>query len=299
MTRSFGTRPARTVVPSQAGVDDRAFRSLADVDRTSRLIEAVTDVVRPGNRVLELGTGTGILAMAAARAGAEAVDAYEGSTTTAALARRNVAANGYSTVVQVVEEDVTTCTFSGPYDVVVAELCSVGLVEAALVPAFNNLFSQGVLAPDVRVVPASQSTFIELVEIDQDFFGFQLPMPQVEHAWLDRRVRDTMTELRLVAHPDFQTAARESVPVDERVLAMIDIKVLHTGRVNAMRMTSMSHLAPGIDAGWSPAMNSPVLMPVDERELVIGTNVGLDLSYRMGGGFATMRFEWSDEPQLI
>jgi predicted RNA methylase len=298
VTGSFGTRPVRTFVPRQAGVDDRAFLALADVDRTSRLIDAVTDVVRPGDRVLELGTGTGILALAAARAGAEAVDAYEVSTTTAAMARRNVAANGYSTVVQVVEEDVTACTFSGPYDVVVAEMCSVGLVENTLVPALNNLFSQGVLGPDVRIVPASQSTFIELVELDQEFFGFQLPMPQVEHSWLDRRVRDTMTELRLVAHPDFQTAARESVPVDDRVLAMIDIRVLHSGRVNAVRMTSMSHLAPGIDAGWSPAMNSPVVIPVDERDLVIGTDVGLDLSYRMGGGFSTLRFEWSDEPQL-
>jgi predicted RNA methylase len=294
----FGTRKSRSTSTPVQSVHQAAFESLADLDRTSKLVAAVTDAVRPGDRVLELGTGAGILALAAARAGAEAVDAYERSDAAAATARRNVTANGYAPVVQVIEDDVTTCAFSGPYDVVVANFVSVGLVEGVLVPAINNLVAQGVLAPDVRVVPDSQSTFIELVEADFDFFGFEMPMIQVEQTWQDRRVRDTMTELRLVAHPDFTTAAREGTPLDDRVLAIIDIKVMHSGRANALRMTSMSHLAPGIDLGWTERMNSPVLVPIRDRDLVVGTDVGIDLSYRMGGEFASLRFSWSDEPPV-
>lgn len=287
----------RSVGPDLFGSHEIAFECLADVDRTTRLIEAVEAAVRPGDRVLELGTGTGILALAAARAGADAVDTYELSDSMAAMARRNVVANGYASTIQVIEEDVTSCTFSGPYDVVIAELISVGLVEELLVPALNNLIGQGVLAPDVRVIPASQSTFIELVEADFVFHGFNLPMIQIEQTWQDRRVRAVMTELRLVAHPDFELAARRGEPVNERVLSMLDLDVLHSGRVNALRMTSMSHLAPGIDSGWTQCMNSPALIPVAERQVSVGSTVGIDLGYRMGGGFGGLRFTWrSDAP---
>lgn len=295
MTSAFGTRPGRAIGADPLGSHEIALECLGDHDRTAKLIEAVTDVVRPGDRVLEFGAGTGILSMAAARAGAEVVDAYERSASTAAMARRNVAANGYSTVVQVIEDDIITCTFAGPYDVVIADLVGVGLVEGLLVPALNNLIAQGVLAPDVRVIPSSQSTFIELVESDVDFHGFHMPMIQIEQTWQDRRVRETMTELRLVAHPDFTTAAREGVLVDERVLAMIDVKVLHSGRADALRMTSMSHLAPGLDLGWTQRTNSPVLIPIPPRDLVVGTTEGIDVSYRMGGGLQGLRFDWSGE----
>lgn len=297
MTASSKISVDRTIGPDLFGSHEIAFECLADVDRTARLIEAVEAAVRPGDRVLELGTGTGILSLAAARAGAEAVDAYELSDSTAAMARRNIAANGYASTIQVIEDDVTACTFSGPYDVVIAELISVGLVEELLVPAFNNLVAQGVLAPDVRVIPASQSTFVELVEADFEFHGFEMPMIQIEQTWQDRRTRSALTELRLVAHPDFEAAARKGERIDERVLSMVELNVLHSGQVNALRMTSMSHLAPGIDSGWTQCMNSPALIPIGERAVAVGSTVGIDLSYRMGGGFAGLRFAWRSDSE--
>ncbi len=285
----------RAIGPDLFGSHEIAFECLADTDRTMRLIEAVEAAVRPGDRVLELGTGTAILSLAAARAGAEAVDAYELSDSMAAMARRNVAANGYSSTIQVLEDDVTSCTFSGPYDVVIAELISVGLVEELLVPAMNNLIGQGVLAPDVRVIPASQSTFVELVEADFNFHGFEMPMIQIEQTWQDRRTRDAMTELRLVAHPEFETSARNGAPIDDRVLAMVELNVMHSGRVNALRMTSMSHLTSGIDSGWTQCMNSPALIPIGERSLAVGSTVAIDLSFRMGAGFGALRFGWGED----
>lgn len=289
---SGSTSTDRAIGPDLFGSHEIAFECLADVERTTRLIEAVEAAVRPGDRVLELGTGTGILSLAAARAGAEVVDAYELSDSTAAMARRNVAANGYASTVQVIEEDVTTCTFSGPYDVVIAELISVGLVEELLVPALNNLIGQRVLAPDVRVIPASQSTFVELVEADFVFHGFELPMIQIEQTWQDRRIRNSLTPARLVSHPDFEAAARQGRLIDERILAMVELEVVASGQANALRMTSVSHLTRGIDSGWTQCMNSPAVIPIAEREVKIGTTLEVDLSYRMGGGFGGFRFAW-------
>jgi type I protein arginine methyltransferase len=282
----------RTIGPDLFGSHEIAFECLADTERTARLIAAVEAVVRPGDRVLELGTGTGILSLAAARAGAASVDAYELSDSTAAMARRNIAANDLSGVIRVVEADVTTCRFSGPYDVVIAELISVGLVEELLVPAFDNLVAQDVLASDVRVVPAAQSTFVELVDADDEFFGFRLPMIQIEQTWQDQRVRRAVTGPQLVSQADFTDAARAGAQVDDRVVASLALDVVAAGQVNALRMTSVSHLAPGIDSGWTQCMNSPALVPVPERTVTSGDRVSAHLSYRMGGGFAGLRFSW-------
>lgn len=52
---------------------------LADRHRTGAFVEALTQQVRPGSRVIDLGTGSGVLAVAAARAGALTVHAVEGS----------------------------------------------------------------------------------------------------------------------------------------------------------------------------------------------------------------------------
>src|SRR4051812_43779320 len=52
---------------------------LADRVRTSAFTTAIRDLVRPDSTVVDLGTGTGVLASAAAQAGAQTVYALEGS----------------------------------------------------------------------------------------------------------------------------------------------------------------------------------------------------------------------------
>ena len=72
----------------------------------------------PGGRALELGTGVGAAALALAlRAPEGAVDALELQPALAALARRNVAANGLQDRVRIVEGDVAGAAVpAGAYD---------------------------------------------------------------------------------------------------------------------------------------------------------------------------------------
>lgn len=277
------------------GSHEIAFECLADLDRTGAFERAIAAAVHPGDRVLELGTGTGVLSLMAARAGARSVDAYELSGPTAAMARRNVEANGYGSVVRVVEDDVTTCRFTGgPYDVVIAELVTVALLEELLVPAFNHLVDQHVLADDVRVLPAAQSTYVELVDADQEMFGFHFDMVQIEQTWQPSRVRQPATRPVRIARPDFQQAAREGRPVDPDVVALVESGAIDDVEVNAVRLTSVSHLQPGIDSGWTQCMNSPALVPVPRRRVTAGEQVRAALSMSMGAGMASMRFSWTD-----
>jgi len=79
---------------------------LLDRERVDGYAAAIADVVRPGDVVLDCGTGTGILALLAAKAGARKVYAVD-RTGVVELARRHVVDNGYEGVIEVIHADLS------------------------------------------------------------------------------------------------------------------------------------------------------------------------------------------------
>jgi ribosomal protein L11 methyltransferase len=85
--------------------------------------------VRPGDRVLDLGTGSGVLAVAAARLGAGKVLALDIDAAAVAVARETVSLNGLAGAVEVVRGGVGSA--APPYDVVAANVFPNVLIELA------------------------------------------------------------------------------------------------------------------------------------------------------------------------
>jgi type I protein arginine methyltransferase len=96
---------------------------VCDRVRTEAFCRAIEEVVRPGDTVLDVGAGTGILSVFAARAGAARVYAVE-RTAVAALAQELAAANGVADCVHVIHGDVLDLELPERVDVIVSE-CSV------------------------------------------------------------------------------------------------------------------------------------------------------------------------------
>ena len=78
---------------------------IRDRVRTEAFRRAIDAVVRPGDIVLDVGAGSGILSVFAARAGAARVYAVE-QTSIAVLAQELAAANGVADIVRVIQGDV-------------------------------------------------------------------------------------------------------------------------------------------------------------------------------------------------
>jgi SAM-dependent methyltransferase len=107
---------------------------ICDRVRTEAFRRAIHSVVRPGDVVLDVGAGSGILSVFAAQAGAARVYAVE-RTSAAVLAQELAAANGAAEIVQVIHGDVMDVEPPERVDVIVSEwLGGFGIDEGMLVP---------------------------------------------------------------------------------------------------------------------------------------------------------------------
>jgi type I protein arginine methyltransferase len=126
---------------------------LADEPRTASFRRAIGEVVRAGDVVVDLGTGTGILAMFAARAGAERVYAIEQGPV-GLLARELIAANGLADRVTVVPGISYDVSLPERADVLISEtLWNFGLGEGML--GFVADARERFLKPGATIIPAT------------------------------------------------------------------------------------------------------------------------------------------------
>ena len=120
---------------------------------TTRLcLLALDEAVRPGTRVLDVGTGSGVLAIAAMKLGAQAVTAIDIDPIAAEVARANCAANGIGSEVSVTAGTLTPA-HGGRYPLAVSNISTdaniaLGPAFAQVVEPGGRLILSGILSPD-------------------------------------------------------------------------------------------------------------------------------------------------------
>ncbi len=147
-----------TESPLAANVPHWHFRIVRDLVRNEAYEAALRRAVGPDSRVLDIGSGTGLLALMAARAGAGAVVTCEMNPAVADAAADIVALNGYADRVRVIAKrssdlDVET-DMGGPADILVSEIVSYDMLAEAVLPVMEDAVPR-LLKPGGRVIPAS------------------------------------------------------------------------------------------------------------------------------------------------
>jgi predicted RNA methylase len=152
---------------------------LADRVRTERYREAIARTVRPGDVVLDLGTGTGVLAFFACQAGARRVYAVEAGPVIE-LARQVCARNGFADRVIFLHDLSYRVRLPEPVDVLVTETMGhFGLDEGllrALADARQRLLRPGgtsmPVAIELSVAPVElPSAYRRIDAWDEDVYG--------------------------------------------------------------------------------------------------------------------------------
>lgn len=135
-------------------------RMVSDRWRTDAFASAIAEAVHPGDVVLDVGTGTGILAMLCARAGAARVygiDASEMAQTAANL----VKANGLSEQIKILRGPAEELRLDEPVDLVVSEWLGhfafvENMLDDVIAARDANLKAGGRMLPagvDLRLAP--------------------------------------------------------------------------------------------------------------------------------------------------
>jgi predicted nicotinamide N-methyase len=145
------------------------FAMLNDARRNAAFDRALRRVVRPGDHVLDIGAGTGLLAMMAVRAGASRVTTCEENPLLAEIARQTVLEHGLGDRITVVakrsSELVLGEDLPGRPDLVVSEIVDCGLIGEGVLPTLRHARSD-LLAPGGRLLPVSARLVGCLVESD-------------------------------------------------------------------------------------------------------------------------------------
>lgn len=134
---------------------------LADRPRMAFYAETIRRHIHPGDRVIDLGTGTGILAALASRRGAH-VHALDHSSILE-HARALAAANGIERV-EFVSGHSSTFTLPEPVDVLLHEQMGNCLFDEAMLPNISDLRDR-LLKPGGRILPARFEFFCEPVQV--------------------------------------------------------------------------------------------------------------------------------------
>lgn len=261
---------------------DLVTQCLTDRKRTERFQEAINRVVKPGDVVLDSGTGSAVLALMAARAGAQKVYAIEYDPFIAKIAAQNVARNGFSDVVDIVVGDVRNVNFSEGtvFDVVIMEMLTTGMIDEYQVWTMNNLHRKGYVNSETRFLPERQDTFVQLTQADYTNYGFDMRM--VRHVWEPHSV--------IEQKPFTSTELLNSVPFNAIHALTSDSTIVFTatddGIVNSVHVTSITQLDSELTVSDTAALNAPVVWPLDEDiEVRKGDRLELVLQYQFGGGF--------------
>ena len=129
--------------------------------------DAIFSVVQPGDIVVDLGTGTGILAYWAAKAGAKHVYAIEESDSWHA-AQAVITANGLADRVTVLQSNSSDVQLDEHADVLISELVGHFLFEEGAVEYIADVRTK-LLKPEARIIPAGAKVFIAPAHLGDSF----------------------------------------------------------------------------------------------------------------------------------
>jgi len=141
-----------------------------DHERNDAYEAALLNAVKPGDVVLEIGTGSGLVAMMAARAGAGHVYTCEMNAPLVDVARDTIALNGYANRVTVIGKKSTDLHIGEDMpekaDVFVSELINVGMLAPDMLAILQHA-RKNLLKPDAKIIPASASVYCALIQADE------------------------------------------------------------------------------------------------------------------------------------
>lgn len=274
---------------------------LADEDRVDSFRDAIHEVVRPGDVVVDVGSGTGLLAYFACQAGAARVFAIEEGTVVA-LGRELALINRFADRVEFLNESSFDVELPEPADVLISEtLWNFGVGEGlAEVIADARRF----LKPDARIIPEALELHVAAVQSDHcyamlhdrpadrhglDFSAlrhYQVNNVQMPHLDADGFLGPAARLLRI----------RSGEATADDLDASVTVAVTTTGVLHGVLGWFRCRLSPGVSLDNAPPSEhsswAHALFPLQNP---VGVQPGDEIALRLRCSAAGSVWRWSTE----
>lgn len=268
---------------------------VADRVRTGAYAAAIARVVRPGDVVLDIGAGAGILSLLACRAGARRVYAVEPADsihTARAIAREN----GFADRIELIQGVSTGIELPERADVIVSDLRGALPLFQHHVPTIVDARAR-LLAPGGMLIPRSDTLFAAPVQADEAYGRIVGP-------WEDEALGLRMTAARrqavntwakarldadaLLAEPAAWALLDYASVTDPDVHASLAWTAARDGTVHGLSLWFQAELAEGIGYSTGPGAPETVygtpFIPLGEPVAVrAGDRIGVELQARLVG----------------
>jgi predicted RNA methylase len=256
------------------------FNMLNDSIHLQAFKEAIDYLVKPGDRVLDLGGGTGILSFMAAQRAAQVIY-VERDADLVKAARRIIPANKNGDKVEIVHADANHYLPSEPVDVVICDMLHVGMLreqQLAVIDSFKRRYQERFSGALPRFIPEACIQAVQPIEQDFSFEGFCVPntLFQVPTVAQEKTVQLAPPEIfQLFAYDE---AIPQRCECDQR------ITVANDGQLNAVRIITKNILAIIVDeqrnVEW---FNQYLVVPLEQAlQVKAGDQINLRFSYLPG-----------------
>lgn len=268
---------------------------LEDKDRTRSFLRAILRTVKPGDVVLDIGSGTGVLSYFACMAGAKQVYAVEQSPIIE-LAQTICKRNGFQDRVKFINDWSTNVDLPEPVDVIITEtIGNLGFEEGILgwiIDAKRRLLADGgriiPRAIELVIAPVEHPEYIDhLNSWSHDFYSLDLSPART--LVVNSLFSTEISPLSLLSEP----TTLVSLDLTEIESADFNGKVSFTakrdGSLNGLGGWFSAEIAQGITISNTPPLKTPcwqqVFFPIEQPvQISAGDTLSVEMQVRNNAG---------------
>jgi predicted RNA methylase len=260
---------------------------LYDADRVDLFQRAITSVVKRGATVVDGGSGTGLLGLLAAKAGAARVYCLEINAEYVEIIRENARRNGLADRIIAVHADATKWRSPDPVDVIVSEVISAGFFYEPQLQIIDNLRLS--LKPKGHIIPLSMANSVELIDAQTTLYGLRFDY--------DSRYRALAEDHSLTTAVQYLSTNFHQKS-DPKIHAAVSVRGTSTGTANAVRIGYSIEFTKGAwaDKPTEFLMNPQIIFLAEPIAIVPEHEYRVTLSYQASDSPNTAKIVITPQP---